>query len=140
LVESIIALSIAIAAAEVLYPIFRGRIWIVVFVFGLFHGFGFATVLGELGIPPKYVVHSLLGFNIGVEIGQVAIVCIVFPLLYLFRNWWLYRGLVLRYGSLLLIAISLYWLIERGFGIDLPAGAMLNATIDALSNLTQRDS
>ena len=140
LVESVIALSIAIAAAEILYPIFRSRIWIVVFAFGLFHGFGFATVLGELGIPPKYVVHSLLGFNIGVEIGQVAIVCIVFPVLYLFRNWWLYRGLVLRYGSMLLIAISFYWLIERGFGIDLPAGSILNATMDAITGVVQKDS
>jgi hypothetical protein len=137
LVESVIALSIAIAAAEVLYPIFRGRIWIIVFAFGLFHGFGFATVLGELGIPPKYVVHSLLGFNIGVEIGQVAIVCAVFPLLYLFRKWWVYRRLVLTYGSILLIAVSLYWFIERGFGIDLPAGSILNAIIDTVKGLVQ---
>ena len=137
LVESIIAVSIAVAAAEVLYPIFRGRIWIIVFVFGLFHGFGFATVLGELGIPQKYVVHSLLGFNIGVEIGQVTIVCAVFPLLYLSRKWWIYRRVVLQYGSMMLIAVSLYWFIERGFGIDLPAGSILNWTIDAIKNLVQ---
>lgn len=135
LVESVIALSIAIAAAEVLYPIFRDRIWLIVFAFGLFHGFGFATVLGELGIPPKFVVHSLLGFNIGVEIGQVAIVCMVFPFLYLFRKYWIYRRLILTYGSILLIAVSLYWFIERGFGIDLPAGAILNAIIDAIKGL-----
>jgi len=135
LVESVIALSIAIAAAEVLYPIFRGRIWVIVFLFGLFHGFGFATVLGELGIPPKYVVHSLLGFNIGVEIGQVAIVCMVFPLLYLFRTSWVYRRVVLAYGSIMLIIVSLYWFIERGFGVDLPAGAMLNAIIDTVKGL-----
>lgn len=130
LVESIIALSIAIAAADIIVPIFRGRIWIVVFVFGLFHGFGFASVLGEIGVPPKYLVYSLLGFNIGVEIGQVAIVCLIFPLLYLLRRWWVYPQLVLRYGSIMLIAVSLYWFIERGFGVDLPAGAVLNSAID----------
>ncbi len=137
LVESVIALSIAIAAAEVLHPIFRGRIWVIVFAFGLFHGFGFATVLGDLGIPPKYMVHSLLGFNIGVEIGQVVIVCAIFPLLYLFRKWWIYRRLVLTYGSIMLIVVSLYWFIERGFGIDLPAGSIKNAIIDAVKGLVQ---
>jgi len=135
LVESVIALSIAIAAAEVLYPIFRGRIWVIVFLFGLFHGFGFATVLGDLGIPPKYVVHSLLGFNIGVEIGQVAIVLLVFPLLYFFRKSWIYRRVVLAYGSIMLIVVSLYWFIERGFGVDLPAGSILNAITDAVKGV-----
>jgi len=126
LVESVIALSIAIAAFDVIYPVFRNRIWIIVFAFGLFHGFGFASVLGEIGIPPKYMVISLLGFNLGVEIGQVAIVCVAFPLLYVLRMSWIYPRLLLRYGSLMLIAISLYWFVERGFLIDLPAGAVVN--------------
>ena len=133
LVESIIALSIAIAAAELIYPIFRGRIWFVVFAFGLFHGFGFATVLGEIGIPPKYMLHSLLGFNIGVEFGQIAIVCIVFPLLYVVRNWSLYPRYVMRFGSIMLIAISMYWFVERGFEVDLPAGAILNSARDLVT-------
>jgi hypothetical protein len=133
LVESIIALSIAIAAAEIIYPVFRGRIWIIVFAFGLFHGFGFASVLGEIGIPPRYMVYSLLGFNLGVEIGQVAIVCIIFPLLYMVRNWWAYPRLVMRFGSLMLIAVSLYWFVERGFEVDLPAGAIVNSVIDRLT-------
>lgn len=133
LVESIIALSIAIAAVENLYPVFRGRIWVIVFVFGLFHGFGFATVLGEIGIPPKYMVHSLLGFNIGVELGQLAIVCVVFPVLYVMRNWWMYPKFLLKYGSLAMITVSLYWFVERGLEIDLPAGAMLNWVIDRVT-------
>jgi hypothetical protein len=130
LVESVIALSIAIAAFDVIVPVFRNRIWIVVFLFGLFHGFGFASVLGEIGIPQKYMAISLLGFNLGVEIGQVAIVFAAFPLLYFLRLTWVYPRFVLRFGSLMLIAVSLYWFIERGFLIDLPAGAMLNSMLE----------
>jgi hydrogenase/urease accessory protein HupE len=120
LVESIIAISIAVAALDILYPIFHRRIWWVVFVFGLFHGFGFASVLSDLGIPSEYMGYSLLAFNVGVELGQLAIVCAVFPLLYFMRASWFYNKAVLQLGSVALIAISLYWFIERGFLIDLP--------------------
>jgi hypothetical protein len=126
LVESIIAISIAITALDILYPIFRGRIWMIVFTFGLFHGFGFASVLAQYAIPTSYMTFSLLAFNIGVEIGQVAIVIAVFPLLYLMRGSWVYQQIVMRYGAIALIIVSLYWFIERGFLIDLPAGAALN--------------
>jgi hypothetical protein len=126
LVESIIAISIAITALDILYPIFRSRIWIIVFVFGLFHGFGFASVLAQYAIPSSYMTFSLLAFNLGVEIGQVAIVVAIFPLLFLIRESWLYKQVLLRYGALALITVSLYWFIERGFLIDLPAGEALN--------------
>ena len=126
IVESIIALSIAVAALDILVPIFRQRIWLIVFGFGLFHGFGFASILGGIGIPPKYMVHSLLGFNLGVEIGQIVIVCLIFPLLYVLRRSPMYIKGVLRAGALALIVVSLYWFIERGFEIDLPAGAIVN--------------
>ncbi|MEM7083895.1 MAG: HupE/UreJ family protein [Pseudomonadota bacterium] len=130
LIESIIALSIAVAAFDVLRPIFNRRIWIVVFAFGLFHGFGFASVLGDIGIPASYMVHSLLGFNIGVEIGQLAIVAVAFPLLYLLARLPAYTRFMMPAGAILLIVVSMYWFIERGFGIDLPAGAMLNAVLN----------
>ena len=125
-VESIIAISIAITALDILYPIFRSRIWMIVFTFGLFHGFGFASVLAEYAIPTSYMTFSLLAFNLGVEIGQVAIVAVVFPMLYLLRNFWMYQQVVLRGGAAAMIIVSLYWFIERGFMIDLPAGAALN--------------
>ncbi len=130
LVESIIALSIAIAAADILRNIFGKRIWWVVFVFGLFHGFGFASVLGDIGIGGEHLVKTLLGFNIGVELGQIAVVAGIFPVLYLLRKWTLYTRFILPVGAVMLITISLYWFIERGFGVDLPAGQMLNAVID----------
>ncbi|NNF17326.1 MAG: HupE/UreJ family protein [Gammaproteobacteria bacterium] len=129
-VESVIAISIAIAALDILVPIFKQRIWIIVFAFGLFHGFGFASVLGEIGIPSNYLVHSLLGFNVGVEIGQVAIVMVIFPVLYLLRKHWVYVKAILPAGAVTLIGISLYWFIERALLIDLPAGALVNSVRD----------
>ncbi|HUQ53010.1 MAG TPA: HupE/UreJ family protein, partial [Gammaproteobacteria bacterium] len=74
--------------------------------------------------------HSLLGFNLGVEIGQLAIVCALFPILYLVRRQWVYPKVILRYGAALLIVVSMYWFIERGFAVDLPAGAVFNAVRD----------
>ncbi|MEX0290495.1 MAG: HupE/UreJ family protein [Flavobacteriaceae bacterium] len=118
LVESIIALSIGLAAYHNIRPIFKGRDWVIAFVFGLFHGFGFATVLGDLGFSNEFLTLSLLGFNVGVEIGQVVIIALIFPFLYFMRKLKLYpKFLVVT--SILLIFISLYWLVERAFDIDL---------------------
>lgn len=121
-VETIIAFSIALAALHNITPIFKAKEWIIAFVFGLFHGFGFASVLGEKGLSGDFMVLSLLGFNVGVEVGQVLIICAVFPLLFLLRKFKVYPK-ILVYGSVLLIFISLYWSIERGFDVDLPLGA-----------------
>ncbi|MCW5515231.1 HupE/UreJ family protein [Muriicola sp. Z0-33] len=118
IVESVIALSIGLAAYHNIRPIFRGRDWVIAFVFGLFHGFGFATVLSELGFNGEFLTLSLLGFNIGVEIGQVAIIALIFPMLYFIRNLKLYP-IFLTVLSVLLIFISLYWFIERSLEIDL---------------------
>ena len=130
LVESIIAVSIAIAALEILLPLFRGYVYVVVFGFGLFHGFGFASVLGEIGIPSNYLVHSLLGFNLGVEVGQILIVCTIFPVLFIVRRWSVYTRFLIKGGAVVLILISMYWFIERAFEVDLPAGSIM---FDALS-------
>ncbi|MEM9820357.1 MAG: HupE/UreJ family protein, partial [Bacteroidota bacterium] len=120
-VESIIAISIALAAVHNITPIFKSREWVIAFGFGLFHGFGFASVLGEKGLSGDYMVLSLLGFNIGVELGQLLIICMIFPFLYLLRRVNLYPKIV-TYGSVVLIIISIYWFIERMFEVDLPAG------------------
>lgn len=115
LVEVIIAASIAIAAFNILYPVFRGRIWLVVFGFGLFHGFGFAGALGEMGVFGDFLWLPLLGFNLGVEIGQIVVVAVAFPLLYLLRTLPLYAKALMPLGALLLIAVSLAWVTERSF-------------------------
>jgi hypothetical protein len=117
LVEAIIAASIAAAALYNLYPRMQVREWMIAFVFGLFHGFGFANVLNELDLETRYLALSLLGFNLGVETGQIAIICAIFPALFLLRTRPAYRP-VLGYASVALIAIAAFWFIERAF--DLP--------------------
>ncbi|OBX27251.1 HupE/UreJ protein [Gelidibacter algens] len=119
LVESIIAFSIGLAAFHNIRPIFKGRDWIIAFVFGLFHGFGFATVLGELGFKGENLSLSLFGFNIGVEIGQVVIIALIFPFLFLMRKLRFYPKFMVGM-SVILIVISMYWMIERLFDVDFP--------------------
>jgi len=118
IVESIIALSIGLAAYHNIKPIFKGRDWIIAFVFGLFHGFGFASVLADLGVKGEFLTLTLFGFNLGVEIGQVIIIAMIFPILFLIRKLKLYPKFLI-FVSILLIAISLYWFIERSFDINL---------------------
>ena len=74
LVESTIALSVVLAALNNLKPLVAERRWAVAFAFGLIHGFGFASVLADLGLPQGALLLALVGFNLGVEIGQLAIV------------------------------------------------------------------
>lgn len=119
LVESMMAASIGLAAVDIFYPILRGRSWLIIFLFGLFHGFGFAGVLTDLGVTSQYPLLSLFGFNLGLEIGQLAIIALVFPVLYLLRKWYFYSGFVMKVGALGLGAMSLYWLIERAFDVNI---------------------
>jgi tetratricopeptide (TPR) repeat protein len=119
LVESVIALSVVAAALNNLYPIISAkRMVALTCVFGLIHGFGFASVLQELGLPREALILSLLGFNLGVELGQTAIVGMILPLTYAFRRQGLYRHVVLTFGSLATVGIALLWFVERAF--DLP--------------------
>ena len=115
LVESVIAASIAVAALHNLYPRFIKYEAIIAFVFGLFHGFGFASLLEPLGLGGEYTTLTLLGFNVGVEIGQVAVIAVLFPILYLLRKRSWYTRTVLQVGSVFLIAVALFWFFERAF-------------------------
>jgi hypothetical protein len=117
-VEATIAASIAAAALYNLFPQMRVREWMIAFAFGLFHGFGFANVLSGLGLEPRYLALSLLGFNVGVELGQVAVIGVIFPVLYLLRTHAVYRPLV-RYASVGMIMIALVWFVERAFEVPL---------------------
>ena len=119
IVESIIAASIGLAAVDIFYPIFRGRSWLIIFLFGLFHGFGFADVLAELGVTSQNAILSLFGFNLGVEIGQLVIIAVVFPMLYLLRKQQFYSGFVMKTGASMLGVMSLYWFIERAFDVNI---------------------
>ena len=119
LVESAIAASVVLAALNNLLPVVGGRRWVVAFCFGLIHGFGFASVLAELGLPRDALVLALVGFNIGVEGGQLAIVAGFLPLAYAIRSSWFYRRVVLFGGSIAIVAIAMVWLIERAFDLKL---------------------
>jgi hypothetical protein len=128
LVEAVIAASITIAALHNLWPVARVNEAAIAFVFGLFHGFGFASVLGGLGLGTDHLVLSLLGFNLGVEIGQVAIIAAIFPVLFLVRRLNVYT-LALRVGSVGLMAIGLLWAAERTFGFNVALVPMAKAVL-----------
>jgi hypothetical protein len=117
LVESCIAASVVLAAANNVWPVVEHRRWVVAFSFGLIHGFGFASVLTELGLPKDALVLSLLGFNLGVETGQLAIVAGFLPVAYLIRNSTFYRKGVFVGGSVLTMLVALIWLVERVFNL-----------------------
>ena len=125
LVESIIAVSIAVAALDIIVPVFGKRVWLVVLGFGLFHGFGFASVLGTMGIPTQYMALSLFGFNLGVEVGQVAIIAIAFPVLFWLRRFNVYAFPASQLAAVGLMFVSLYWFTERAFEVDLPLGSIV---------------
>jgi len=119
LVESIIAFSIALAAFHNIRPLVNRGESIIAFVFGLFHGMGFASVMGEKGLNNEFMTLSLFGFNVGVEFGQILIILVIFPILFLLRKTSFYPKLIF-WGSILLIVIAFYWVFERLFEIDLP--------------------
>ncbi|MEM7283412.1 MAG: HupE/UreJ family protein [Pseudomonadota bacterium] len=117
LVESVIAASVVIAALNNLIPIFRDNMGWVVFGFGLFHGFGFASVLQHLTNNATNLVADLAGFNIGVEIGQIAIVAVVFPILYALRSSRLYIKRIMPALSIVIGLLAAGWLVERSFDL-----------------------
>lgn len=119
LVESVIALSVVLAAANNLWPVMERRRWLAAFGFGLIHGFGFASVLAELGLPADALVLSLLGFNVGVELGQMAIVAGFLPVAFLLRNTRFYLRGVFVLGSWLTMLVAFIWLLERAFDLQL---------------------
>jgi hypothetical protein len=131
LVESIIAISIALAALHNIRPVLVRNEWLIAFGFGLFHGFGFAGVLAEKGFGGEFMALTLLGFNLGVEIGQVFIICLMFPVLFLLRKSGLYRSFMVC-ASLMLILVAIYWFIERAFEIDLPLGGLILRSLGIL--------
>jgi hypothetical protein len=118
-VESAIAASVVLAALNNIWPVFERRRAIVAFAFGLIHGFGFASVLLDLGLPQTALLLSLVGFNVGVELGQLAIVAVFLPLAFAARRTVAYRRVVLVGGSAVIAAIAAVWLCERLFDLKL---------------------
>lgn len=118
LVETAIAVSIILAALHNIRPVIINREWVIAFVFGLVHGFGFAGLLADLGLTQSRQFVSLLGFNIGIEIGQAIIILLVFPALYLARRTRVYLPAMYVLSGLLVL-IAAMWAVERAFGVNL---------------------
>ena len=115
-VEPLIALSIAYVGIENCWSSAL-KPWRValVFLFGLLHGLGFAGVLSEIGLPEGEFITALLSFNVGVELGQLAVIALAFSLVGWFRNEPWYRQRIVIPASLAIAAMGLYWTWERVF-------------------------
>jgi len=118
-IEPAIAVTIIVAAIDNLHPLFRGRRGVVTFFFGLIHGFGFAGALAELNLPTGAFAWALLQFNLGLELGQLAIVLVAVGLLYTLRRRTVYPRWVIGGGSTVAIVLGAMWLLERTTGLAL---------------------
>ena len=118
IVEPMIALSIAYVAISTVF--FSGKMFIgenrgkmaAVFFFGLFHGLGFAGLLKEIQVPQDKFASSLLSFNLGIEAGQLIIISLAFPLIFLFRKKKWYAN-VIKCIALLIAGVALLWFVQR---------------------------
>ena len=115
IVEPLIALSIAYIGIE---NIFTNKVkssrLIIVFIFGLLHGMGFASMLADFGMPNDAFTTALISFNVGVELGQLTIIALAFIFIgYWFRHKPWYRNVIVKPASLLISVIGLYWTYDR---------------------------
>ena len=116
-VESAIAASVIVAAVNNVVPFLERDRWVAAFALGLLHGFGFSATLIDLGLPRSHLVPTLFGFNLGVEIGQIAVVLAFLPVAFALRGTLAYRRLALVGGSCVITAVASAWLVERAFAI-----------------------
>jgi hypothetical protein len=119
LTESVIAASIIVAALNNIFPLVTNSRARIAFAFGLLHGFGFASVLADMGLPSGARLLSLLAFNLGIETGQLAVVLTVMPVVYALRSTVFYRRALLPWGSAAVASIALVWFVQRAL---LPSG------------------
>jgi hypothetical protein len=113
LTESVIAASIIVAALNNIFPLVTERRARIAFAFGLLHGFGFASVLADMGLPQGARVTSLLAFNLGIEAGQLSVVLAVMPIVYGLRSGAFYRRAVMPWGSAAIAVLATVWLVQR---------------------------
>jgi len=119
LTESVIAASIVVAALNNIFPVITDARARIAFAFGLLHGFGFASVLADMGLPHGARIVSLFAFNVGIEAGQLAVVLAVMPVVFALRSGTFYRRAVMPWGSAAIAALAFVWLVQRAL---LPAG------------------
>jgi hypothetical protein len=116
IVEPLIALSVAYVGVENQFVKDAEKRWRITFPFGLIHGFGFAGALGEIQLPKADIPKALLGFNLGVEVGQLGILAVVLPMIMHARKreWFEKRGV--RHASWAIAALGLVWFVLRVVG------------------------
>lgn len=113
LVEAAIALTIVYIGIEnIARTQFKGR-WQITFGLGLIHGVGFSSVLRAIGIPRQFLLPDLIGFNVGVEIGQMTIVAVLMPLLLLASKWPKLNSAVIYVGSIIVSIFGVVWFLQR---------------------------
>jgi hypothetical protein len=98
---------------NVVSPQLRASRIVLVFAFGLLHGLGFAGVLGEIGLPEGQRLTALLAFNVGVELGQLAVIALAAVVLGAWAKLGGDRKALVRPASLLIAAVGLFWLVQR---------------------------
>lgn len=113
IIESVIAASVIIAAFNNIFIWVNQRLWLLAFVFGLVHGMGFASVLNEIGLYSYNQLITVIGFNLGVELGQIVIISIILPVLYSLRKYRFYKPVLMQSGSMIIIVIASMWFLER---------------------------
>lgn len=118
LIETTIALSIVVAGLRLRSAVSRPAVWIAL-CFGLIHGFGFANVLADLQLPTGSLALSLFAFNIGVELGQCAIVLLALPALRLAQRHIFYQRTFMPAAAVIIAAVGVAWSVERAAGISL---------------------
>ncbi|RZJ04509.1 MAG: HupE/UreJ family protein [Rubrivivax sp.] len=118
-VESLIALTVLLAALDNIRPFVPGPRWAMVGLFGLVHGVGFAGPLKDLGLRGAALIKPLLGFNVGVELGQLAAVALLLPLALALRSRRAYRRWIVPGGSSAIAGLATLWLAERSLALNL---------------------
>jgi hypothetical protein len=129
LVEPAVALTIILAGLDNIRPILPRLRWQVAFLFGLIHGLSFASALGPMRLAPLGMAIALASFNIGVEIGQIALAVLLVPIAFVSRHDAIYRQLVTPLASFAAMLLAGAWLLDRVLGLDLlplqPLGAAM---------------
>ena len=119
LVEPAVALTIILAGLDNIRPILPRLRWQVAFLFGLIHGLSFASALGPMRLPPLGTAIALASFNIGVEVGQIALAVLLVPIAFVSRHDAIYRQLVTPVASFAAILLAGAWLLDRVLGLNL---------------------
>jgi len=112
-VEVAIAASVALAALNNVWTLLPEGRWSLAFGLGLLHGFGFVNAMQDLGAGATGIWASVLGFNLGVEAGQAAIVAVFVPIAFALRNTKLYRVGFFKVGSVAILCVAVWWVFER---------------------------